>query len=162
MVARLLAVLEGEAVEEVAEGTRARRDSRPLDILVVEDSPIGQEVIQDMLEHWGHRVDVVDSGREALYGLQQRAYGLVFLDCELPGMSGFEVASAIRDLERDGRLAGHLPLVALTAHADPESRERCMKAGMDECLGKPVTGTALREVVSRWAAEVESFSPTGG
>lgn len=162
VVARLLAVFEGGETGAVGETRPAGPATRPLNILVVEDSPIGQEVIQDLLENWGHRVDVVDSGREALYGLQQRPYELVFLDCDLPGMSGYEVVAAIRDFEREGRLSGRLPVVALTAHAGRDQEERCRRAGMDECLSKPVTGTALREVVARWAAEAESVFPTGG
>lgn len=162
VVARLLAVLEGESPEAASDEGKVDPLVRPMSILVVEDSPIGQEVIQDLLESWGHRVDVVDSGREALYGLQQRPYELVFLDCELPGMSGFEVVAAVRNFEKEGRLRGRLPVVALTAHASAEHRERCMRAGMDDYLTKPVTGSALRAVLTKWTAGREPTPHIGG
>jgi len=148
LVGRLLSAPEqGEAA--VAEGPE--QYSPPLRILVVEDSPIAQEVMQDLLENWSHQVDVVDSGREALYALQHDPYDLVLLDCELPGMDGLEVAAAIRVMEREGRLPGHVPVIAVTAHATEEHRGRCMEAGMDDYLGKPVTGAALKAAVRRWS-----------
>lgn len=162
LVGRLLALLEGEAAAPDADAGGSREPDRPMNILVVEDSPIGQEVIQDLLENWGHRVDVVDSGREALYGLQQRSYELVLLDCELPGMDGVEVATAIRNLEREGRLSGHIPVVALTGRASTEHRAQCIAAGMDDYLGKPVTGETLRALVRRWGEAAEPASPNGG
>ncbi len=160
-VGRLVALLDGELAGPASEAREARETDRPMNILVVEDSPIGQEVIQDLLESWGHRVDVVDSGREALYGLQQRHYELVFLDCELPGMDGLEVASAIRSFEREGRLAGRIPVVALTGRASAQHKTQCIEAGMDDYLSKPVTGETLRTVVRRWT-RVAMAEPQGG
>lgn len=162
LAGRLLAVLEGgESGEPVPEVGHLPEPDRPMNILVVEDSPISQDVIQDLLENWGHRVDVVDSGREALYGLQQRTYELVFLDCELPGMDGLEVVTAIRAFEREGRLSGHMPVVALTGRASAEHRAQCIEAGMDDYLGKPVTGEALRTVVRHWADAAMPASSRG-
>lgn len=162
LVGRLLAVFEGRETAGPAADDVPPGPERPMRILVVEDSPIGQEVIQDMLENWGHQVDVVDSGREALYGLQQRPYDLVFLDCELPGMDGLEVAAAIRGFEKEGRLPGRMPVVALTGRVSTEHRARCIEAGMDDYLTKPVTGEALRAIVRRWADAAVPATPHGG
>lgn len=159
LVGRLLAVTAGDFEAGAADTGRERIPERAMNILAVEDSPIGQEVLQDLLENWGHRVDVVDSGREALHVLQQRSYDLVFLDCELPDMDGLEVASAIRAFEQEGRLSGPIPLVALTGRARPEHRAQCIRAGMDDYLSKPVTGDALHAVVRRWADTVVPASP---
>lgn len=161
LVGRLLAVMEGDMAGSSPDARHEQADHRSMNILVVEDNPIGQEVLQDLLENWGHRVDVVDSGREALYGLQQRLYDLVFLDCELPGMDGLEVATAIRAFEKEGRLDGHVPVVALTGRARPEHRAQCMEAGMDDYLSKPVNGETLRAVVRRWAEVPATASPDG-
>lgn len=133
--------------DRVAEG------SRSLNILVVEDSVIGQEVLQDLLEHWGHRVDVVDSGREALHALQHGHYELVLMDVELPDMDGLDAVTVIRRLEQEGRLQHRVPVVALTAHASSQQRARCLEAGMDDYLSKPVTGESLRSAINRWAVE---------
>lgn len=162
LVGRLLAVTAGDFAAEVPGADPRRTPEPPMNILAVEDNPIGQEVLQDLLENWGHSVDVVDSGREALHVLQQRSYDLVFLDCELPDMDGVEVAGAVRAFEEEGRLTGRIPLVALTGRARPEHREQCLRAGMDDYLSKPVTGETLHAVVRRWAESPAHASPEDG
>jgi CheY-like chemotaxis protein len=119
----------------------------PLRILVAEDNRINQMVIVRMLEKDGHRVDVVGNGREALAALEGASYDLVLMDCQMPEMDGFEATSAIRATERPS--GAHVTIVALTANAMEGDRERCLAAGMDDYLAKPITRHALVAVLGR-------------
>jgi signal transduction histidine kinase/HPt (histidine-containing phosphotransfer) domain-containing protein len=119
-------------------------------LLLVEDNPINQRVAAVMLQRLGCRVDLAGNGREALELLARIPYDLVFLDCQMPVMDGFETARRIRALEQDGR---HLPLIAVTAHALAGDREQCLDAGMDDYLPKPVTIDALHRKLVQWLPE---------
>ena len=122
------------------------RDSdRPLDarVLVVEDNPVNQTVVVLMLESLGCRAEVAENGRQALERLDERRYDLILMDCEMPEMDGFEASVAIRAREEGG--ATHVPIVALTAHCLEGSLERCLAAGMDDFLAKPIRVRELEE-----------------
>jgi CheY-like chemotaxis protein len=103
-----------------------------------------------MLGKAGHRVDIVVNGKEAVTALIGTPYDLVLMDCLMPEMDGFEAARAIRAAE-DGT-GRHIPIIALTASAMAEDRARCLAAGMDDYLTKPLTKGALIEAVERWGA----------
>jgi CheY-like chemotaxis protein len=118
---------------------------------------VNQKVVVRLLEKMGYQVAVTANGHEALAALVQAEYDLVFMDCQMPEMDGFEATAAIR--QREAQQGGHLPIVAMTANAMPGDRERCLAAGMDDYLSKPVTAAALRMVVHKWVpASTEHLS----
>ncbi len=116
------------------------------DLLLVEDDPVVAEVIAGLLRDQGHRVVHAAHGLAALAALRDQRFALVFLDLDLPGLSGFEVAQTI------GSGEGAPPLVALSARADPQAETRAQQAGMRAFLRKPVRGEDLAAAVARWAA----------
>lgn len=120
-------------------------------ILVVEDNPTNQRVAEGMLRHLGCEVDIVGDGESALQRLEGAAadYDLVFMDCQLPGMDGFEATRRWRRQERGRRL----PVIALTAHAFEGVDEACLAAGMDAVLSKPFRRQALADVLQQWLAQ---------
>lgn len=123
----------------------ARRQKR---ILVAEDNRINQIVIVRLLEKLGHRADVVVNGREAVAALHERSgYDLVFMDCQMPGMDGYAATVEIRKGEGAAR---HVPIVALTANAMKDDRDKCLDAGMDDYLSKPITIESLSASLERW------------
>jgi CheY-like chemotaxis protein len=99
----------------------------------------------------GYDVDVVRTGREALEALVQRPYQLVLMDCQMPEMDGFEATAHIRNNDR--RLGTHTTIVALTAHAINGDRERCLAAGMDDYLTKPIDREVLRTTLEKWGCK---------
>ena len=131
----------------------AMMQSRPL-VLVVEDNPVNQKVAANMIEKLGYRVNVAANGREAVESLAQIPYALVFMDCQMPEMDGFEATRIIREQEVNLPQAGgkppHLPIIAMTANAMKEDRDRCLAIGMDDFLSKPVTSKSLAAVLNRW------------
>jgi PAS domain S-box-containing protein len=123
---------------------------RPL-VLVVEDTPVNQAVATRMLSKRGYRTDVAENGRRALEALSTRAYAAILMDCQMPELDGFETTRAIRRLERDGR--PRTPIIAMTASTMQGERERCLEAGMDDYLTKPLRSLTLRPVLARWIPE---------
>ena len=117
-----------------------------LRILVAEDNRVNQKVASRMLEHMGHRVDVVANGLEALAALRAMPYDLVLMDVQMPEMDGFEATRQIRD-PGTGIPNPKVPIIAMTAHAMKGDRERCLEAGMDGYVSKPVEPGALREAI---------------
>ncbi len=128
----------------------SRRPSTILRILLAEDSPVNQRVASRLLEKRGHRVQVVTNGREALAVLERETFDLVFMDIQMPEIDGLEATTEIRKKERGSPL--HLPVIALTAHAMKGDRERCLAAGMDGYLSKPIRSQELDEILDRYAA----------
>jgi CheY-like chemotaxis protein len=121
---------------------------------VVEDNPVNQKVAANMIEKLGYRVNVAANGREAVESLACIPYELVFMDCQMPEMDGFEATRVIRKQEQSLRQTGgkppHLPIIAMTANAMQEDRDRCQAVGMDDFLSKPVTSKSLAAVLNRW------------
>jgi two-component system, sensor histidine kinase and response regulator len=127
-------------------------------VLVAEDNEVNQVVAQTMLAKRGLVVDIASDGAEALAKLAHGTYAAVFMDCQMPNVDGYEATGRIRANERgDDRL----PVIAMTAHAMAGDRERCLAAGMDDYLSKPLRPDALDEVLERWlgVAPVASASP---
>lgn len=122
-------------------------------VLLADDNPTNRRVVRTLLERLGCRVDVVDSGREALERLEAESTDLVFMDCDMPGLSGFDATRAIRSHEAE-RGRSRLPIVALTANARVEDIQRCQEAGMDSHLAKPITRAELVDALERhlWSA----------
>ena len=115
------------------------------DILLVEDNPVNQALAVRLLQKKGHRVEVAANGREALQKFKSGHFDLVLMDVQMPEMDGFETTAAIRDLEK--ATGGHMPIIAMTAHAMKGDRERCLAAGMDGYVAKPVRPAQLFEAI---------------
>jgi two-component system sensor histidine kinase/response regulator len=124
--------------------------ARVLNVLVAEDNPVNRKLVTTLLRKRGHRVKAVENGREAVAAISAKrgSYDLVLMDLQMPVMGGFEAAQAIRDQEAGG--VTRLPLVALTAHAMQGDRERCLAAGMDGYLAKPIDVDELISTVERF------------
>jgi CheY-like chemotaxis protein len=120
--------------------------ARPL-ILVADDNPLNQAVTRGQLQNLGYRVDVVANGEEALEALEHAPYAAVLMDCEMPVMDGYTAAIEIRRREGTNR---HTLIVALTAHAMEDEWDRCVRAGMDDYLAKPVKPRELAHMLQRW------------
>lgn len=116
-------------------------------VLVVDDSALNQLVAKELLEAWGYRVDVADGGSEAVVAAGQADYDLILMDCLMPAMDGFEAAAKIRAQEPPGQ---RTPIVAITAAAMDGERERCLAAGMDDYVTKPIAPNVLASVASRY------------
>ncbi len=121
----------------------------PVRVLVAEDNVVNQKVAMRQLERLGCRVDVVANGREALDMAMRFPYDVILMDCQMPEMDGYCATEKIRGL--DG-LVSRTPIVAMTANAMQGDRERCISAGMDDYVSKPVKVENLRELLERWAA----------
>jgi CheY-like chemotaxis protein len=115
-------------------------------ILLVEDNPINQKVAQRLLEKAGHTVVVAGNGREALDRVFCDPFDIVLMDVQMPEMDGLEATVAIRQSERE--TGGHVPIVAVTAHAMKGDRERCLEAGMDAYVTKPVVPHVLFQAIA--------------
>src|SRR4051794_12073878 len=116
-------------------------------MLVVEDNAVNRRVIEAMLTKRGFAVECTANGREGLERIAEREYALVFMDCQMPELDGYEATAALREREAAGE---HLTVVAMTAHAMKGDRERCLAAGMDDYLAKPLRPEALDAVLERW------------
>jgi CheY-like chemotaxis protein len=127
---------------EIVEHTQGAR------ILIAEDNPVSQVLLLRFLEKLGHRADVVSDGNAAAAACEKAAYAVILMDVQLPIMHGLEAAARIRQIERaTGR---HTPIIAVTAHTLPGDRERCLAAGMDDYLPKPVGWEAFKTTLLRW------------
>jgi two-component system, sensor histidine kinase and response regulator len=116
-------------------------------VLLAEDNLVNRTLATRLLEKHGHTVVVVENGREALEALERETVDLVLMDVQMPEMDGLEATAAIRERER--KTGSHVPIIALTAHAMKGDREKCLAAGADEYLAKPIRTTELFEAVDR-------------
>jgi PAS domain S-box-containing protein len=145
----------------------AQTPGRPLRILVAEDNPVNRKLVTTLLRKRGHTVKAVENGREAVASVRTagaHGFDVVVMDVQMPEMSGFEATQAIRAGESP--TAGHLPIVALTAHAMQGDRARCLEAGMDGYLSKPIDVDELIATVERFGGDAsasrdEQPAPTG-
>jgi PAS domain S-box-containing protein len=129
------------------EAVEAPSWSSPPLVLVAEDSPVNQIVAARAIERLGCRVDVVADGEAALAALASREYDAVLMDCQMPRMDGYAATECLRLRERDSR---HTPVIAMTAHAMAGDRERCIAAGMDDYIAKPMRRLELAAALRQW------------
>jgi signal transduction histidine kinase/DNA-binding response OmpR family regulator len=132
------------------------RPASQVRILVADDNLVNQTVIRKMLQKLGYSCKIVKNGKEALQAFVSEPYDLVFMDCQMPEMDGFEATRQIRKISNE---TGHVPVIALTASAIKGDREKCTESGMDDYLSKPVALAELDLAIRRWAKVAVEASP---
>jgi CheY-like chemotaxis protein/HPt (histidine-containing phosphotransfer) domain-containing protein len=154
-------IKQSDLMDTIMAVLHPRRDARPraedetatpaggggLRVLVAEDNAVNQQVAVGMLERAGHTAVVAGNGREALAHLERETFDLVLMDVQMPELDGLETTTAIRERER--ATGAHIPIVAVTAHALRGDAERCLAAGMDDYLAKPLQPRELRAAIQR-------------
>jgi CheY-like chemotaxis protein len=120
-----------------------------LRVLLAEDNPVNQLVAKAMLERAGCVVHVAENGAVAVRLMEEQSFEIIFMDCQMPVLDGYAATAAIRRREGD---AGRTPIIAMTANAMPGDRERCLAAGMDDYIAKPIDDVVLRKALERWAS----------
>ncbi len=129
-----------------------REERHRLRILLAEDNRVNQTLAARLLQKRGHAVTIVEDGKAALAALEAGSFDLVLMDVQMPEMDGLEATAAIRGMERSA--GGHIPIIAMTAHALVGDQERCLAAGMDGYISKPIRTSQL-------FATIESLVPVG-
>jgi signal transduction histidine kinase/CheY-like chemotaxis protein/HPt (histidine-containing phosphotransfer) domain-containing protein len=132
--------------------------SRRLRILLAEDNPVNQMLATILLEKQGHTVVVAGNGKEALAALERQSFDSVLMDVQMPEMDGFEATARIR--EREKAIGGHIPIIALTAHAIKGDQERCLEAGMDGYVAKPIDSEELARAIGRLVPAAAQDEPS--
>jgi PAS domain S-box-containing protein len=150
--------MDAPAPRLITRHTMSEAAQRRARILLAEDNPTNQLVALMILEKLGYRADAVANGQEALSALRSIPYDLVLIDCQMPVMDGFEATRQIRN-PRSAVRNHRVPVIAMTAHAIKGDRERCLDAGMDDYLTKPVRPADLAATLARWLTRVESARP---
>ncbi|MCG8313409.1 MAG: response regulator [Pseudomonadales bacterium] len=140
-----------EAVEPIDEVVAASFSEK---ILVVEDNRINQEVAVGRLTEMGYRVDIAENGQQALEKLANESFDLIFMDCQMPVLDGYQTTQKIRQQEAFSKQ--RIPIIAMTAHVMAGDREACIKSGMDDYIAKPFKTEQLQRVVERWLATNQS------
>jgi CheY-like chemotaxis protein/HPt (histidine-containing phosphotransfer) domain-containing protein len=129
--------------------------SKPIRILVTDDNEVNQQVLLGMLKHAGYSVDLANDGREAINRLSETRYDLLILDCMMPIMDGFETARAIRN-SGSGSFDPKIPILAITALATKEDRDKCLDSGMNDFIAKPVNARSLYSRLERLLEETQA------
>jgi two-component system, sensor histidine kinase and response regulator len=133
--------------EEALRQNPSTRKIVPLHILLAEDNEINQKMTKVLLNRQGYEVDLASNGIEAVNAARCTCYDLIFMDVQMPDMDGFEASRQIRFIEGDRR---HTPIIAMTAYAMPGDRQRCLDAGMDDYVSKPLDPRKVFQVIERW------------
>ena len=129
-----------------------RESHQRLNILLAEDNIINQKVAVHILDKSGHKVFVANNGQEALEALKKDRYDLILMDVQMPKIGGFEATASIREKEK--KTGSHIPIVAMTAHAMKGDRERCLEAGMDDYISKPLKAEELIKTIDRVISKI--------
>jgi PAS domain S-box-containing protein len=137
----------GTELSAIAQKKAIPTPSRSLKILVAEDTPFNQKFIQRLLDRWNHQIVLVGDGRLALDALKNESFDIVLMDVQMPNLNGLETAKAIRIEEQQSK--NHIPIIAMTAHAIKGDRERCLEAGMDEYVSKPIDSDKLFNAIEK-------------
>jgi len=137
-----------------------QQQEKSLRILLAEDNIVNQKVAQSMLQKTGHRVDTVANGMEAIRALETLPYDLVLMDVQMPEMDGFEATKHIRN-PQSVVLNHEIPVIAMTAHAMKGDKERCLQAGMNDYIAKPVSLQSLRKILDKWQITKQKESHFG-
>ena len=132
-------------LQSSATGARKSRSGRALRVLVAEDNPVNQELVVHLLERRGHSATVAEDGKQVLSAIEKHKFDMVLMDVQMPEMGGIEATRAIREREKSS--GGHLPIIAMTAHAMSGDREKCLDAGMDNYVAKPLDPKTFLETV---------------
>ena len=153
--AALVAEPQSVAAREVAaesepEPIAPRSEQRRMRVLLVEDNPVNLMVGQRLLGVLGTDCDTAGNGEEAMLRMSAARYDLVLMDCQMPVMDGYTATRRWREMERDAGDGRHLPIIAMTANAMAGDRQKCLDAGMDDYLAKPVTRAELERSLHRW------------
>jgi len=145
--------------EETLVTSQTLKDARPgLKVLLAEDNVVNQKLAARMLERRGHAVTVVPDGKAVLEALNKGQFDLILMDLEMPEMNGLEATRAIRKRER--QTGGHIPIIAMTAHAMKDHMDRCLQAGMDGYLSKPMRSDELYAKIDKVTAQVQVAAPS--
>ena len=148
----IAAITEEISRSEVTKTTQkavSRNSPQSLKILVVEDYPDNRDLLMMMLESWGYQSDSVNDGREVLDRLAEQRYDIILMDCQMPKLDGYQATRMIRDREAQTR---HTIIIGLTAHAMKGDRQKCLAAGMDDYLTKPIDFMQLNQIIQKWSA----------
>ncbi|KAI8374565.1 uncharacterized protein BYT42DRAFT_500103 [Radiomyces spectabilis] len=127
--------------------------SVPLQILLAEDNVVNQKLAVRILEKFGHQVKIVPNGKLAVEAFEAQTFDLILMDVQMPVMGGFEATQKIREIERESGTDSHIPIIALTAHAMIGDREKCLQAGMDEYVTKPLRFPELISAIKKFAPQ---------
>jgi CheY-like chemotaxis protein len=144
-------------VSAKAQPKAIRIPSRSLKILVAEDTPFNQKFIKRLLDRWNHQITLVENGRQALDTLYNDSFDIVLMDVQMPEMDGHTATREIRNLKSEIR---NVPIIAMTAHAIRGDRERCLEAGMDEYVSKPIDSDILFDAIENLTRTVGASDRT--
>lgn len=160
----LLSTLKGQAYNEEPNTQNASSNqSAAIDrkkqarILIAEDNSTNQLVISSIIKKLGYKADIVANGLESLTAAQEKQYDLIFMDCQMPQMDGYEATRRIRE-QKNGKTQHDLPIIAMTAFAMQGDRDKCLQAGMNDYLSKPVQPQALAQMLNLWLKDLPNSS----
>jgi signal transduction histidine kinase len=147
-------LMEAPHPEQVTHHTRStkltEKTDRPRHVLLAEDNPVNQELAVELLQMRGHSVRIAGNGNEVLSALEREAFDLILMDCQMPDMDGFQATAAIRSREKNS--GSHIPIIAITGYAMKGDRQRCLDAGMDGYICKPIRSKELFDAVEQFTA----------
>jgi len=143
------AAIEGKAGDVDNKTRPAAINTSAINILLAEDNQTNQQVARGIFGKLGFQIDIVENGRAVLNSLTEKKYDIVFMDCQMPEMDGFEATRHIR-ADKTGKLPRNIPIIAMTAHAIKGYRDKCLEIGMNDYIAKPFAAEALSNAIQKW------------